>query len=261
MQYLAHSENEKSDLFAEDGHFHKLISVSNSNTCLAAIIADKPSVVHTNCKFHVYLDKKESNIHVLDYPLVLLHHVYDAILACPEGRQPIASCEFCMIELRSTCSLNTEMFVIPPKLLNGNVNNGTSSKIKYPINLPLLSKFFTEEELSGLSGGSPLDYKLGIRLPDMKFFNNSFAQKLAVDQTIKYDMEKLAVAVKTDQHIFSSLVEPVVTGDIFLPDSFFYLCPRHSVDIHCVSLTNITCYFVNCFVQAENSTSSVSCVK
>ena len=127
--------------------------------------------------------------------------------------------------LKSTCSLDTGNVVIPPKLLNGNVNNQSMSEIKYPVNLPFLSKFFTEDELMGLTGQSLLNYQLGIKLPTMKFFNSTFTKKLAVDQTIKYDLEKMAIAVKADQHIFSSLAEPVVTGDIFLPDSFFSSIP------------------------------------
>ena len=192
-------------------------------TCLAAIISDVPNKVHKLCTYTVFQQNPEPHVYVLDYPLVLLSNVEQYSVVCNRHVNLMDGCAFCMFKIQNTCDLVVNDIILPPKLLDGIVHRRTA--ISYPINLPVLSKFFDESLLAELTGDKQLDYVLGINLPEMKFFNHNFSSQLAVDQKFKYDLDKVAIMVKNDQHIFGSIAEPIVTGDIFLPDNFFFSVP------------------------------------
>ena len=149
--------------------------------------------------------------------------------------------------VNNLCNLNAHGFTIPPKLLNGDVS--PQSALNYPINLPVLSKFFDEEALSGLSGDTKQDSPLEVRLPEFKFFNHNFSERLAADNKLKYDLKKLASAVKSNQQIFSSLSEPVFTGDLQIQrPKFLFLHTRHSPNHHIISFCVFIIYACYCIV-------------
>ena len=77
LQVYALPEAENDDFNPHDGHFHKLITVADADTCLAAIISDSPSKVNELCRYLVFTLPTYADVFVLDYPLVMLSNVLE----------------------------------------------------------------------------------------------------------------------------------------------------------------------------------------
>jgi len=56
--------------------------------------------------------------------------------------------------------------------------------------------------LSAFAGGTLLNQSLTVTLPPMKFFNHTFEEKLATDQRLTYQLDKVVNATKDDKQDF-----------------------------------------------------------
>lgn len=57
-------------------------------------------------------------------------------------------------------------------------------------------------------------------IQDFKFYNHSISQVLANDQKAHLSLRKIASAVKSDRKIFRTLAEPLIDGQILIPQSW-----------------------------------------
>src|SRR6218665_89554 len=98
---------------------------------------------------------------------------------------------------------------------------------QYPVNLALLHHFFDNDTLGAFSGDTLLPQPLSVQLPPMKFFNHSFDDKLATSHALSYQLDKVVNASKADAHIFRSIIDPVLTGDLVVPSDYFFTPPGY----------------------------------
>ena len=68
----------------------------------------------------------------------------------------------------------------------------------FPINLALLHHFFSNDTLSVFAGDTLLNQSLTVTLPPMNFFNHTLEEKLAADQRLTYQLDKVVNATKED---------------------------------------------------------------
>lgn len=80
--------------------------------------------------------------------------------------------------------------------------------------MALLQEFFDESKLGHIFGNS------FSTIPDFKFYNHSISQVLANDQKAHLSLKKMASAVKSNRKIFRTLAEPLIDGQILIPQSW-----------------------------------------
>lgn len=128
-------------------------------------------------------------------------------------------CAFCVIQIPCRCSLSTESLYYAPRLIDC-YQSADNFSVIHPVNLALLQEFFDESKLGHIFGNSFFPNPVNMSIPDFKFYNHSISQVLANDQKAHLSLRKIASAVKSDRKIFRTLAEPLIDGQILIPQSW-----------------------------------------
>lgn len=73
--------------------------------------------------------------------------------------------------------------------------------------------------------------------PPMKFFNHSFEDNLATSHALSYQLEQVVNASKAAERIFRSMVDPLLSGDLAVPEDFFLTMPGYIA----IATAGVTC--------------------
>jgi hypothetical protein len=207
-----------------------LVRDASHPTCLFALYKDAFQTAKSLCKFHVIpSDSMSQDLYVLDYPQILLRNAPLIQVSCPQPISFPTSCTFCFYTIPCACSVTTPLTYLPPRIsqCNSSVPHPLKSVPQYPVNLALLHHFFDNDSLSAFDGETLLPLPLPLQLPPMKFFNHSFDQKLAIDHSLSYQLDKVVNASKADAHIYRSIIDPILAGDLLVPSNFFLSTPGY----------------------------------
>lgn len=180
-----------------------------SPSCLTAIFFDDKKTVKELCDFRVHL-------HTITPALIHLHHGNYLVLnvtrmyqRCPQGRQQIQGCPFCVYTVPCFCDLATDKIYYPPRLNHCAKSNGTV-KIEHSLNLPLLLHMFEMDEIKHINAETKFPKPAIVSTPPLKIFKHNFSELLAQDKTDDLSLKRIAQSVRDDKLIFQSLAEPIL---------------------------------------------------
>ncbi|XP_062603682.1 uncharacterized protein LOC134265486, partial [Saccostrea cucullata] len=199
--------------------------------CTMALFANDVRKIKELCNFRYLQNLLKSNILELSPTSVLLYNTPTVILDCPKEKKVLKGCAFCVVHIPCRCSLSTETLFFAPRLVNCYKSSSNFSVI-HPVNLALLQEFFDESKLSHVFGNTYFPTPINMSIPEFVFYNHTMHDVLANDQKAHLNLKKIAKAVKNDQKIFKSLAEPLLDGQIEIPQEW----PNTSDIITLVSL-------------------------
>ncbi len=93
--------------------------------------------------------------------------------------------------------------------------------------MALLQRYFDNETIASFTSNTLLDEPLPVVLPPMKFLNHSFDEKLAISNSLAYDVDHVINATKQDANIYRFMVDPILFGDLIIPTPFFFTPPGY----------------------------------
>lgn len=211
--------------------------------CTMALFANNVQQVKELCNFRYIQNALNSNIIELSPTSVLLYNTPTIVLDCPEEKKVLKGCAFCVFHIPCRCSLSTNTLFFAPRLVS--CYQGLSNfSVIHPVNLALLQQFFDESKLSNLFGNTYFPTPINMSIPEFIFYNHTMHDVLADDHKAHLNLKKIANAVKKDQKIFKSLAEPLLDGQIEIPQEW----PNTSDIITLVSLSLAGICFVLCIL-------------
>lgn len=199
--------------------------------CTMALFANNVRQVKELCNFRYLQSVLKSNIIELSPTSVLLYNTPTVVLDCPQEKKILKGCAFCVLHIPCRCSLSTEALFFAPRLVSCYEKLSNYSVI-HPVNLALLQQFFDESSLQQIYGNTFFPTPVNMSIPKFTFFNHTIRDVLANDHKAHLNLKKIASAVKNDQKIFKSLAEPLLDGQIQIPQEW----PNTSDIITLVSL-------------------------
>ena len=197
----------------------------NIPTCLSSVFFQQTSDVTKVCDFHYLHNGLKTMVTRVDFKTLLLTNV-SSLTYQYSSQQPITGegCKYCFIHIPCNCALTIDRFFIPPRIKN--CLHGTNVTKLFPFNLALLQFFFSDKELGHIVSDTSYAYPLNYTIPNFNIYQHQFTQLLASDHDLRLNLSKMVTAAKLNQSIYSSLVEPILSGD--LPSSTtFTFSPWH----------------------------------
>jgi hypothetical protein len=190
-----------------------------SDSCVVAIVRNKPEIAHKNCKFVVrketilpqsfkLKDHGTSGYHVL-------HNINDALVKCDKFNQNVTDqlpsrCSLCFLKLSCHCNMTSEGLTLRGDRTRCGVNESSSSEILHAVNLVLLQKFYdlsnvsVDAELLRVTAQTPED----ITIP---LFSENTKRILTQDQKQSHDLNQIVDAMEnTTDHISYSSAEALL---------------------------------------------------
>ena len=187
--------------------------------CTMAIFANNVKQVHKLCDFRFVPHLLKPNIIELSPTSVLLYNIKNIALDCPEEKKVIPGCAFCIFTVPCKCSLSTSTLYYAPRLVDCYKSPSNLTTL-HPLNLALLQHFFDDTKLGSLFGDTTFPSPINLSVPQFRIYNHSFNEVLANDKKFHLSLRKMSEAARNDQVIFSNLAEPLIDGEITIPDDW-----------------------------------------
>ena len=189
------------------------LSPISKATCVLSLYNNDNKGVHKLCNFRFRPHVLEPQIIELSSTSILLYNTMKVTLNCPQQTKVVPGCMFCLLTIPCKCSVSTDDWYFPPRLVNCYNKNKQISTV-HPVNLALLQEFFDESKLSNILGNSMFSNPVNFSVPNFKFYNHSFNEFLVADAQSHLNLKKMAKAAKKDEKVFKSLAEPLLDGRI-----------------------------------------------
>jgi len=153
-----------------NAQIQRIFTYAKHPSCVLGIFYDRPQGVDKNCKLKIFTNSLESQIFHLSDSQFLLQNVQDYVLNCPANSSKIPACDNCIITVPQNCTINVLKYFIAPNF--GQNENDTELKTGHSLNLPIMLKFFDEENLRMIKGDSQFPIPPNISLPDFQFYEH-----------------------------------------------------------------------------------------
>ena len=119
---------------------------------------------------------------------------------------------FCIFKVPCHCSFNADNFNFAMRITHCKQQITEATKV-YPVNLGLLHRFFSAEDLSNIKADTSFNTPLKIKIPPFKLFNHKFQKDIAVDQKFHLNLDLMASKAKQDKIIYQTLSDPMLNGE------------------------------------------------
>ena len=197
--------------------FALAFSPVNDGSCVAAIIQDKPNLIHDSCEFDYLRDHITPGFVPISDNTVLFYKIKDVTLLC--GNNPptqAEGCHFCIFDVESNCQLVYNNVKFTTTVTKSCSTETPEITRKHLINLAVL-KAFRKDLIDGVRGSSIFaESQIVNDLPKIEFFDHDFKQFLASEDKAGLDLKKVAAAASKNERVFQSLSEALLMGKIDL---------------------------------------------
>lgn len=199
-------------------------------SCLLSLYLDDSSSIHKLCQYTVFVDDRKPALLMIDYPLILIRHTPVFNISCPSRLIELTGCSYCFFSILCGCTVLTVHTIIPARISDCKpdvLKQPITPILQYNYNLPLLQHFFDNKSLESLSQQDLLHSPLSVQLPSFRLFNHSLQERLASSNRLNFAMDRIVNATKSDQMIFATALDPVLTGDIDFLGNYFQSIPGY----------------------------------
>lgn len=192
-------------------------SIADDSCELALYLADIP-LTKKYCHFqHVINPQRIVNMFMVNPgQAVLVNVVDDIIVQCPlVSPQKLSGCKFCIVHVPCQCSVQAGLLSLPATLGQCAQPKDTSVTQHFPINLPLLSRFFEPHELANYTKTMRTD-PLSFELPPFELVTRNWSQLAHVNDEIVMNLSKVAEHVRNRKPVYFSATDHLA-DDLTLP--------------------------------------------
>lgn len=201
-------------------HWNYPLQPVTKDSCSLALFSNNKENIQTFCNFRFVHDVIRPNIIELTDNQVVLFDSPILSMECSTRHQMIKGCNFCIFDLPCQCSLSTQDFYLPQRLLScTNYSNNTVTKL-HPVNLILLQKFFDNDKFEHVFADSIFQNPVNISVPTFSLFEHKMSNILANDEKDHLNLTKMVEIAKNDQVVFQTLAEPILDGHVTIPTTW-----------------------------------------
>ena len=184
----------------------------SQHSCISALMADSVQHIKDLCDFRFFQNGTVSQALELEPGQLLLFNVTSVTIVCPDKIKKHKGCMFCMLHVPCHCSIVADVFQFAKRITSCK-NMSTEITKLFPVNLGLLHKFFSQEKLAFIQADTTFFKPLEIQIPPFKLFNHKFKNIVAADQKMHLNLNQMAARAKSDQYIYESLADPILSGE------------------------------------------------
>lgn len=162
---------------------------------------------------------------------------------CPYGSHLIMRCDYCKMKVPCGCHISNGDHLI---MTDSHVCKGKKFKVDYMhIKNIITLKEFCQARKNDLSNSiHDLKKSKMHQLPEVKFHDSRYKTLLALDHKNEMDVKHVLENTEQNQQIFTSLADPILTGDLAFPDDWSspYAIMTFVMTTVCPLLLIYTCY-------------------
>lgn len=185
--------------------FHIVPFSREISTCHLALITRDVNSIRKLCKYHVTSAILSPFILPLDNFQFFLSNISRVFIACVHDNSEFAPDLQSVLQLQCGCSAKADAFYIQTRDCTMPMSFNSHISIMHIINLPLLHLFFDDDSLMSFRPDSILRHKVNISIPRFTISEQTFTDKIGIEQTHKYELDKLVNKTISNERIFGQL--------------------------------------------------------
>ena len=193
----------------------------NTPSCLLSIFLDIPSDIMDVCDFRFLPHALQSFVQKITDNKYLLSNVTVITREC-ENRPltSITGCSLCIVgNMECDCVIQADDFYITHNLREC-ANTSANMSITYPVNLALLSHFFSSDLLKSISGDTTFSKPTVPAIPTFDIFEHNFSKIIANDKEAHLSLKVMVQQAKKQQKIYKTLSHRIWANFQNIPQSF-----------------------------------------
>ena len=207
-----------------------------------ALFINSKDKIHELCDFRFVHNAIDSQILELSSNKLLLYKTPFLNIECGHEQKVIKGCTYCIFDLPCRCAITTTNFYLPPRLTKC-LNHTQDMSLSRPINLVLLQEFFDSNKFQHVFADTMFKTNYNFSIPHFKLYQHEMTNVLANDKKEHLSLSKMVVKAKKDETIFQSLAEPLLDGQINVPQSW----PNAS-DIMVIVALSLSAFSICCLI-------------
>lgn len=202
----------KSEIDLENSPFISLSTIEETfatrekPNCALALWKNDDRAVMKLCQFEIRSKLLDPSVKVINETYLLLNNIKTLTYKCLNGTWSVGGCELCLFKHPCMCAIHADNFFITPRLQHCVNMTNSDDKIS-PINMAVLSNFFSSEDLRGLTGNSLVKEIAEIELPKFEIYRHSQEAALAADREARYDLQRVSEMTKNQTTIYHGLAD------------------------------------------------------
>jgi hypothetical protein len=193
--------------------FHLALQTMTTRSCIIALFNNDKELVHKLCDFRFIPGIVQPQMLEISPTSVIVYHTPLIAMICPEKRTMLTGCTYCIIRKPCSCDFSTQHINLPARLTACDKRNVSVTHL-HLVNLAVMMNFFNGSQLSTVLADTTFPRPLTIKIPDFRIYNHSMKQIIATDSKTHLSLKKMAATAKARAVTFSSLTEPLLTGDL-----------------------------------------------
>ena len=219
---------------------------SNIDTdCIPALFLDDKQKIKEQCQYSINTNVAKPEIQALDNNQFLFSKVMNYSIKCANStdRTYYAGCENCIIHVPNSCTLTTQSHIIIRAFVDQK-EKFTDPQIMHAINRPILSYFYSPENLRAIHGDSVYlqDPSSLIQIPNITFKQPKIRDFVAEDNRLSYNLERTMEAINRDSYAVHSVQDSIMLSSEDQPNIFGPLINYLTIVELC---DNIWCITIN----------------
>jgi hypothetical protein len=131
-------------------------------------------------------------------------------LTCANGSTVYKPQSFVEVEIPCSCALHSDYGNYAGKTMQCARDQDYAPTYSFPVNLPLLTAFFSEDEISSLSTSSVFKEPLPVILPNISIFHNKYSQNMASIRQDSLQLDHVANLTQQNAQVFRSQADQIL---------------------------------------------------
>lgn len=190
-------------------------------TCVAAVLKGNDDLIHRHCSFELLRDHLKVNVPFISISAdeILITRKEEITMHCPYGNHLIMGCNYCQMKVPCGCHISNGDHLI---MTDSHICKEKTFKVDYMHlkNIITLKEFFQASKNDLINSIHNLKEIKMHQLPEVKFHDSRYKTLLALDHNKEMDVNHVLDKIKQNKQIFTSLADPILTGNLALPDDW-----------------------------------------
>lgn len=205
-------------------------------TCASSIYFNDKLMINAKCNFQFLSNGLKTSLMEITPSKVLITNASNIMVTCSQKPvQMIEGCLFCIKHIPCKCSFSIPNHYIAPRL-NQCRNKQADTSAIYPVNLALLTGFFSAQDLQAIQGNTTFENPMKVKLPDFQIYKHNFSNEIAKDNSYTLNLNKMISKAKQNSVIYQSLAEPIYAGE-WLPSTDSWLDTPYLLSMSAIGIS------------------------
>ena len=192
--------------------FKRSLQKVSSNECLIAIYLNSGIAVKENCDYQIILNGLKPSVHWIEGDQFLLTKIATMNIRCRGlGGGSLNGCDQCVVVIPPNCWMETRNTIT---MMNaggiapyGNNTRTRALDVFYTVNRPILTNFFSENELNSLQGENLLEEKPNIALPAFQIYEPHTLNDTIKEGARIISLQKMIIQLKKEKMLIYDAAE------------------------------------------------------